>query len=384
MPSRHILAASLAFQLLAAPALAQATAPPPVLAPREIAARARPGVVLIQGFRDGAEISQGSGFIVREDGYLATNYHVVEGADQLAVTLNTGEVYDRVWLVSHDQRRDVVILRIAGVDFPTLALGDDRALEVGDQIYVMGNPLGLDGTFSDGLVSAKRTAEGTSYIQISAPISPGSSGGPVLNDRGEVIGIATLTVEDGQNLNLAVPARYAAGLLALEEPPIPWEQAWSQFAVAGEPVDEGYYDDGYEEPLEPWAQALLDEMTAIDDAAVTIGAVQTHDPVIEMLNQGDTHVIEYEFDRPGVRIALVGVCDLDCSDLDLGVYDEYGQEIAVDVESDDRPEVNIDILEPGVLEVHVYMAACSVEPCGFAVQAYQLATPAGADVSKKN
>ncbi len=375
MRSRRLLPA-LALATLAAPGVAQQV--PPVLAPREIAARARAGVVLIQGFRNGMEISQGSGFVVRDDGYLVTNYHVVEGADQLAITLNTGEVYDRVWLVSHDQRRDIVILRIAGVDFPALPLGDDQAIEVGDHIYVMGNPLGLDGTFSDGLVSAKRTSDGNSYIQISAPISPGSSGGPVLNDRGEVVGIATLTVQNGQNLNLAMPVRYAEGLLALDEPPVAWEEVWTQFAMAGEAVDEDYYDDDYyEEPLEPWAQALLDEMAAIDDAALSLGAVQTHDPVVEMLNQGDTHVIEYEFDTPGVRVALVGVCDLDCHDLDLGVYDEYGQEIAVDVQGDDRPEVNIDIREPGILEVHVYMAACSVEPCGFAVQAYQLATPAG-------
>lgn len=354
----------------------------PVIAPREIAARARQSVVLITAYRGGREISQGSGFFVQADGGLVTNHHVVVGADRIEITTSTGEMYDRVWLVSHDERRDLVILRIAGVRFPILPLGDDHQAEVGDPVYVMGNPLGLDGTFSDGLVSAKRTVDGISYIQISAPISPGSSGGPVLNDRGEVIGIATLTVEDGQNLNLAVPVRYAHGLIALAEPPVPWEQAWSALAMAGEPV--GGHEGGAEEPLEAWAQVLLDEMAAMDDAAARIGAVEVFDPVIEMLKQGDTHVIEYEFDVPGARIALVGVCDIDCTDLDLGVFDAYGQEIAVDIEADDRPEVNIEIYEPGVLEVHVYMAACSVQPCGFAVQAYQLAPGGETAPAKKN
>lgn len=137
-------------------------------------------------------------------------------------------------------------------------------------------------------------------------------------------------------------------------------------------------------PLEPWAQVLVDEMEAMDEAAASIGAVQTHDPVVEMLYQGATHVIEYEFTTAGVEIAFVGVCDIDCTDLDIGVYDVDGNEIAADAASDDRPEVNLQIDEPGVLEVRVFMVGCSVEPCGFAVQAYQLASAGPGPAAKKN
>lgn len=96
-----------------------------------------------------------------------------------------------------------------------MARGDDNA--VGDKVYAVGNPLGLEGTFSEGIVSVLRRAKGSTFIQITAPISPGSSGGPILNSRGEVVGVATATFSRGQNLNFAIPAAYVAKALSNQQ-----------------------------------------------------------------------------------------------------------------------------------------------------------------------
>lgn len=336
--------------------------------PRDIAARARPAVVRITASIDGEEVGQGSGFILTADGRLATSYHVIRGAKQLAVQFSTGDIYDRVYFVSADERRDLVILQIPATGLATLALGDDRAARVGDRVYVMGNPLGLDGTFSDGLVSAKRTAEGVEFIQISAPISPGSSGGPVLNGAGEVIGIATLTLEHGQNLNIAVPSRYVRGLLAMNDEPRPFELVASSFAPSNS--TEATRSARPEGELEPWAQVLLDEMEQVREAADKLGYVVTQEPVVEMIEENEMYDVEFTFQDRGANVSVGGVCDLDCTDLDLAIYDENGRAIVTDTELDDRPMLNFEIVQPGTFTVRVYMAECSREPCAFALQAY--------------
>ncbi|MEN8376812.1 MAG: S1C family serine protease [Gemmatimonadota bacterium] len=333
------------------------------LTPREIAASAAPALVYITALAGGEEIRTGSGFLVSPDGRLLTNHHVVEGADEVRVELASGEIYDRVLFQGSDERRDLAILRIPGSDMQTLALADDRLAEVGDPVYVMGNPMGLVGTFSDGLISARRLVDGTALIQISAPISSGSSGGPVLNSAGEVIGIATLTVEDGQNLNLAVPARYAEGLLALSQEPTPFDQvAWTprqhdSEAIAAEASEE----------LEPWAQILADEMEVIVKAAEESGFVAIHEPEIAMIDQGQNYTVKFEYDGPHDEVAIAAVCDGDCADLDLAVYGEDGEVIATDTEPDARPILTFQVHRAGVAKVVVYMAACSAEPCAFSV-----------------
>ena len=338
------------------------------LAPRDIAARARPAVVLVTALARGETIGQGSGFFVSADGRLVTNRHVVEGADRLRVELSSGEVYDRVFYVSADERRDLVILRIPVSSSTPLLMTDEHAIEVGDPIYVLGNPLGLEGTFTDGLVSAKRTVDGVSMLQISAPISQGSSGGPVLNAAGDVVGIATSTVRDGQNLNMAVPARYAAGLLAMGEPPRPFEEVASVLAVPSR-SDAGAADPARSE-VEPWVQVLYDEMAAVDKTAKAHGLVAAYDPVIELITQDSTHTVEYSFSERGARVTIAGVCDIDCTDLDLAVFDGDGRQVVDDIEPDDRPVAQFVVLEPGTFQVRVHMVACKREPCGFAVQAY--------------
>ncbi len=163
-------------------------------------------VVIIAYDSQGAAISQGSGFIVRADGAVVTNYHVISNAAD--ITIKAGSKVLRVEGFLHiDQANDVVILKADGKGLPTLKIGNLSQANIGEKVYVIGSPKGLENTISDGILSGIRelTSE-KKVLQISAPISPGSSGGPVFNERGEVLGIATFLLEGGQNLNFAMPA----------------------------------------------------------------------------------------------------------------------------------------------------------------------------------
>jgi len=150
---------------------------------------------------NGQSISLGSGFFVR-DGEIASNLHVVEGAARgYAKLVGEKTKYDIEGITAVDPERDLVILKISGGRSERLALGDSDIVQVGESVYAVGNPQGLEGTFSQGIVSSIREVGTDKLLQITAPISPGSSGGPVLNGKGEVIGVSVATFSGGQNLN---------------------------------------------------------------------------------------------------------------------------------------------------------------------------------------
>jgi S1-C subfamily serine protease len=150
----------------------------------------------------------GSGFVVRSDGVIVTNYHVMDGANVASVEVG-GQIYEDVQVLAANEEWDLAILKVDASDLNALALaGSVDDVRLGEQVVAMGNPEGLKRTVSDGIISTVyRRLEGFNYdhIQTTAPISKGSSGGPLLNMRGEVIGVNTLTYLTGQNLNFAVP-----------------------------------------------------------------------------------------------------------------------------------------------------------------------------------
>jgi trypsin-like peptidase len=178
------------------------------------------GVVAIEAFGpDGKVAKTGSGFLVSSDGKLLTNYHVIAHSKQATVRLANGDAYDTVEVLSVDRRKDIAFLKIQAVDLLYLSLGRSGIVEIGDAIYSVSNPLGaLQNTLSQGLVSGKRDMDGYRVLQVSAPISHGSSGGPIFNTAAEVVGIAAFTIESGQNLNFAIPIDYARGMLSANNP----------------------------------------------------------------------------------------------------------------------------------------------------------------------
>lgn len=182
-------------------------------------------VLLVIEDANGQTISLGSGFFVRE-GEIASNLHVVEGAARgYARLIGQSQRHEITGITAIDQERDLVLLGIATSPAPALSLGDSDTVEVGEAVYAVGNPRGLEGTFSQGIVSAVREIGKNRLLQITAPISPGSSGGPVLNTSGMVIGVSVATYRGGQNLNFAIPVNYLAALLEGPRAPTPLNNA---------------------------------------------------------------------------------------------------------------------------------------------------------------
>jgi S1-C subfamily serine protease len=187
---------------------------------RQIAKRVFPStVLLVMEDANGQPLSLGSGFFVTPD-TVATNFHVIEGSKSgFAKLVGKRQTFEVVGVVSVDQQHDLALLKLKGVMAPSLKLAGGENVAVGDRVYAVGNPLGLEGTFTQGIVSGIRHSKTDAFLQISAPISPGSSGGPVLNSKGQVIGVATSTFKGGQNLNFAVPSTYVKAAIASMTPP---------------------------------------------------------------------------------------------------------------------------------------------------------------------
>lgn len=154
---------------------------------------------------DGSFVSRGSGFVLKDSGLLVTNAHVVAGL-QKATAKCGGRRLDIRRIVRFDRDIDLAVGEIGPVDVPGLTLASGTDIRPGTQIFVFGSPFGLEGTITPGLTSGQREIEGRSYLQISAPISAGSSGGPVTDQSGAVVGIAVASLEVAQNINFAIPA----------------------------------------------------------------------------------------------------------------------------------------------------------------------------------
>jgi S1-C subfamily serine protease len=224
MPPHHAVVSRC---LAAAAALAFVLAPPAARGQQkrytvpELVKAMSPAVVFIgNAGRNGQVESIGSGFVVDTSGIIVTNFHVIEGAQALQVKSKDGEIYDRVEVIDHDERRDLAVIKVRPFQpMPTvrLATGDP---EIGEDAVAIGNPKGLEHTVTAGMVSAFRQAEGYRLMQISVPISPGSSGGPVFNMAGQVIGVVVSQVKEAQNLNFAVPIAYARPLIESKNTPL--------------------------------------------------------------------------------------------------------------------------------------------------------------------
>ena len=180
-----------------------------------IAERIRPSVVVVSHFgREGKEEGVGSGFVVSADGLIATCLHVIGEARPISVRLADGKSYEVTEVYAWDRKLDLAVVRIDAKLLPALALGDSEALKQGAAIVAMGNPLGLEHSIVQGVVSAKRDFDGIEMIQLAIPIEGGNSGGPLLDRQGKVHGILTLKSAVSANLGFATPVNALKLLLA--------------------------------------------------------------------------------------------------------------------------------------------------------------------------
>ncbi|MCK5664649.1 MAG: Do family serine endopeptidase, partial [Thiotrichaceae bacterium] len=158
----------------------------------------------------------GSGFIISKDGYIVTNNHVIKDADQIKVILHDKTQYDAK-IIGTDPITDLALIKIKGKDFVSLKFGSSSKTEVGSWVVAIGSPFGLEQTVTAGIVSAKGRIIGSGpyddFIQTDASINPGNSGGPLLNLKGEVIGINTAIIRSGQGIGFAIPSDLATGVI---------------------------------------------------------------------------------------------------------------------------------------------------------------------------
>jgi Do/DeqQ family serine protease len=162
---------------------------------------------------DRQQQGSGSGFILTADGKIITNAHVIDGADQVQVTLRDGREFEGQ-VIGTDMLTDVAVVQIDATDLPTVSLGDSNLLRPGEWVIAIGNPLGLDNTVTAGIVSATGRSSGevrvgadrrVEFIQTDAAINPGNSGGPLLNANGEVVGVNTAIIRGAQGLGFSIP-----------------------------------------------------------------------------------------------------------------------------------------------------------------------------------
>lgn len=189
-------------------------------------ARARNSVVQLKNFNaSGEEVSDGTGFIV-QGGHIVTNRHVVAGASRMEAVLPDGKTLELPGVLVQDEAHDLAVLAAPAHSLPPLSLAASGEFEPGEPVVVLGNPLGFSSTLSDGIISAWRPkgledepdAPKGPLLQITAAISPGSSGSPVMNMEGEVVGVAVAVYQGGQSLNFAVPAVSLRKVLAQVKP----------------------------------------------------------------------------------------------------------------------------------------------------------------------
>ena len=200
---------------------------------QELAAKAKLSVVLLTiSDSSGRKVGTGTGFFISSDGRVATNHHVIAGAAKVTASLSDGRKIDALGVLAEDEEKDLAILQLPGEGFPALTLGESRTLRAGDEIVVFGSPMGLSGTLSAGIVSAirdehaleaekddedppgKKERSTKSWgIQVTAAISPGSSGSPIMTQTGEVVAVAVGRLVGGENLNFGIPVEELKTLL---------------------------------------------------------------------------------------------------------------------------------------------------------------------------
>ena len=194
---------------------------PQLLTPQEIAEVAAKSTVYLRFTNAQGVALFGSGFVVREGGFIATTYHAAADmkTNSTAQLVSDVLIHPVKAIVKVDKAHDLAIVQCPRINAPPFPLGDSDTVRVGDMVYAVSNPVEYIGTFSAGFISAIRSHSllvADKAFQITAPVSEGSSGGPILNGRGKIVGIVSSTNPAGQNLNFAIPVNFLKELLAAQ------------------------------------------------------------------------------------------------------------------------------------------------------------------------
>jgi S1-C subfamily serine protease len=192
------------------------------LSPRQLYAAVCKAVVCVESLDGvGQPIGSGTGFFVSADGLVVTNLHVIRGATDAVVRSGEGQDLKLEGVVAADERLDLAVLKVAGSPPAVLRLAAAQPA-VGERVFAVGHPLGLTNTFSEGMISGVRQRdERVMLLQTTTPISPGSSGGPLVSSTGRVVGVTTCGANQGQNLNFALSGRHIGEVLAQRGEPRP-------------------------------------------------------------------------------------------------------------------------------------------------------------------
>jgi len=178
-----------------------------VLTPEQIYEKVNDAVVIVLAYDvNGKLINQGSGVVVDDEGYIITNYHVMKNASKVNI-VHSELVFENAELIGGDEESDILFIKIPKSDLAVIETPESDDVKIGQKVYAIGSPMGYENTISDGIVSGYRKFDKINLIQITASISPGSSGGAVVNSKGELVGISTYTITEGQNINFAIPIK---------------------------------------------------------------------------------------------------------------------------------------------------------------------------------
>jgi len=184
-----------------------------------LTATARDSIVVITQFgREGRDDGVGAGFVISADGLVATSLHVIGEARSIRVRLRDGRSVEVTEVYASDRKLDLAIVRVNATQLRPLQLGDSDTLKQGAQVLAIGNPLGLEHSVVQGVLSARREMEGVEMLQLAIPIEPGNSGGPLLDMKGRVHGILTLKSAMTPNLGFAMPVNALKPLLQKPNP----------------------------------------------------------------------------------------------------------------------------------------------------------------------
>ena len=302
----------------------------------------------------GNPFARGSGFFIDDQGTVVTNYHVIEDSCSAEVQTATGEISEVKMVLGYDKEIDLAILNTGIKGNPFLHM-PAHPVSTGDTIYTLGSALGLTGTFSDGLVAtASRVIDGVDYIQITAPISHGNSGGPLINIYGEVIGINTMGMDDGQNVNFSVNINELAKLDITR--PVTMEDLYYQNGGSDTPQTSIATDDS--EVSEWLANTDHTEIESNDSFgwADTLRNEYTMSGSVEGTEDFDYFSI-YVIDKTTVDILLATYYEEDAEYLIAGLVDAEGNilEYAQPEEYEDTTYLSLqtDIETPGTYYVVV-------------------------------